>query len=395
VDILESYAQRYRTELFDRVIPFWLEYSLDRDFGGFFSCLDKEGSVYDTRKYVWLQGRSVWMFSRLYNQVEKKDEWLAAARSGAEFLQRHVFDPGGRCYFSLTREGMPASFQRKPYAAVFTALGFLEYAQASRERSFQDEAAELFWRIQSWIEFPGMLGRPVLEGSPPTSQLADAMVMIMLGLEFSRVIPDGRYHRVMQDSIDTALRHADPEKRYILENVAPNGGRRFDLPEGRLSCPGHSAEVAWLILHALERSPDEVRQEQVLDLLEGALELGWDKEYGGLLYFVDVRNRPMPLLEADMKLWWPHTEAIYAVLLAYCLTEDKKWLVWLERLDAYAFEHFSEQEFGSWYGYCDRRGNLTSTCKGNNYMSVYHTARFLLMSIQAIEKHTRRQSAGA
>jgi len=99
-------------------------------------------------------------------------------------------------------------------------------------------------------------------------------------------------------------------------------------------------------------------------------------------------------LEANMKLWWTHTEAIYAVLLAYCLTGEEKWLVWLERLDTYAFAHFSDQKLGSWYGYCDRQGNLSSTCKGNNYMSVYHTARFPLLSIQAIEKHVRQQSAG-
>ncbi|WP_322512465.1 AGE family epimerase/isomerase, partial [Chloroflexus sp.] len=66
--MLETYAARYRAELAERVIPFWLRHALDHEHGGYFSALDRDGTVYDTRKYVWLQGRAVWMFSRLYNE---------------------------------------------------------------------------------------------------------------------------------------------------------------------------------------------------------------------------------------------------------------------------------------------------------------------------------------
>ncbi len=387
---LKQYAERYRAELLERVVPFWLSHAPDRDFGGFFTCLDREGEVYDTRKYVWLQGRSVWAFSRLFNEVEAREEWLSAARSGAEFLQRYAVDPGGRCYFSLSREGRPVFFQRKPYSAVFTALGFLEYARASGIRSFQEEALDLLWRIQSWIEFPGMLGRPVLNGEIPSSKLADVMVLLMLSLEFARALPDRRICQLITDAMDAAMRHADPEYQVFIEEVAPNGARRFDLPDGRLCSPGHSIEVAGLMLQALERYPDPERRDQVLALLEGSLELGWDAAEGGLFYFVDVRGRPTLQLESSMKLWWPHAEAIHAVLLAYSLTGERKWLDWHGRLDEYTFAHYSDAEHGGWFGYCDRHGDLTSTCKGNNYKSMYHTARSLLFSSQVLERTGQR-----
>src|SRR5215813_6960588 len=105
-----------------------MKHSLDRESGGYFTCLTRDGRVYDTRKYVWLQGRAVWMLSRLYNELESRPEWLDAAGLIFEFLLRHGRDPEGRFYFSLTRDGQPAAYQRKPYSAVFAMLGMLEYA---------------------------------------------------------------------------------------------------------------------------------------------------------------------------------------------------------------------------------------------------------------------------
>ena len=100
---LAPYAARYRADLLESVIPFWLRHSLDREHGGYFTGLDRDGSVYDTRKYVWLQGRAIWMFSRLYNQLEPRPEFLDAAKLGVGFLRAHARDEQGRFFFSLTR----------------------------------------------------------------------------------------------------------------------------------------------------------------------------------------------------------------------------------------------------------------------------------------------------
>ena len=100
-------AEQYKSELLDRVLPFWLEKSQDLEYGGYFSCLDRDGSVFDTDKFVWLQGREVWMFAMLYNKVEKKQEWLDCAIQGAEFLKKYAHDGNYDFYFSVTREGKP------------------------------------------------------------------------------------------------------------------------------------------------------------------------------------------------------------------------------------------------------------------------------------------------
>ena len=98
-------AAQYKSELLDNVLPFWLEKSQDLEYGGYFSCLDRDGSVFDTDKFIWLQGREVWMFAMLYNKVEKKQEWLDCAIQGAEFLKKYAHDGNYDFYFSVTREG--------------------------------------------------------------------------------------------------------------------------------------------------------------------------------------------------------------------------------------------------------------------------------------------------
>ena len=72
---LQSLADLYQNALLQDVIPFWEKYSLDRENGGYFTCLDREGKVYDTDKFIWLQNRQVWLFSTLYNQLEKRQNY--------------------------------------------------------------------------------------------------------------------------------------------------------------------------------------------------------------------------------------------------------------------------------------------------------------------------------
>ena len=388
--MLESYAQRYRQDL-ERTIAFWLKHSLDKECGGYFTCLDRDGTVYDTKKYLWLQGREVWMFARLYNEWERKPEYLDAATLGIRFLRQYATDPQGRLYFSLTREGQPFHYQRKPYAAVFDMMALLEYYKATGEVACRDEAVQLFWRIRDWIADPTLLGRMATPGLPPTSALANGMVMASLAIELLRVddqppatLP--RYRQVMQESMNAILRHYDPQRGILRENVALDGSDLSAWPEGRFFNPGHSIECGWFMLHALDYMPNAEQRQIALNVIERSLELGWDKEFGGITYFMDLEGKPTLQLESSMKLWWPLTEAIYALVLAYSKTQDARWLPWLEQVDRYAYEHFCDPVYGDWYGYCDRQGRLTHTCKGGNYKGCFHVPRSLLFSIQCIDR---------
>jgi N-acylglucosamine 2-epimerase len=372
-----EYAARLEQNLFESVIPFWMKHSLDRKCGGYFTCLDRDGSVYDDRKYIWLQGRQVWTLAKLYNDVEHRADWLEAARLGVAFLEAHARDPEGRCYFSLTREGAPVFYQRKPYGAVFVMLGLLEYAKAAGDEKSQRQAIGLFALVRKWIASPGLLGRPALAGAPVLTQLADIYVMASMGLELYRATGDPIHKQTLRECLDAIKPHYDASHRLLMENAGPDL-RRY--PEGRLVCVGSIFEIAWFFLEILEILPDPEIRTQMLGAIEGALEFGWDKECGGFYYFQDLENRPTLQLESQMKLWWVHAEALCCLAHAYVLTKDQKWMRWLEQVTDYIFGHFVDPAYGEWFGYLDRQGNVTHTLKGNNYKGCFHIPRALLLS---------------
>lgn len=385
--MLEELARRCRRELEESVIPFWLKHSPDRECGGYFTALARDGSVYDTRKYLWLQGREVWMFARLYNEWERRPEYLEAAALGASFLRRYACDPAGRVYFSLTRQGAPAAYQRKPFAAVFVMLGLLEYGRATGDRQCIAEAEDLFWKIVSWIEEPALLGRVSSPGAGKISALAHEMVLMSMAMELLAVKDDPRVRLVLATAVRNTQMHFDPQRQVLLEMASLDGSDIRTGPDGRLFSPGHSLEVAWFLLHALEfLPPDEACRRLALDAMAGSLSLGWDSRYGGLFYQMDIEGKPLLQLEHFMKLWWVHTEALYALVLAYQQTGQQRWLEWLSRVDEYTWCHFPDPQHGEWYGYLDRQGQPTHTCKGGNYKGFFHVPRFLMMTAQRIEK---------
>jgi N-acylglucosamine 2-epimerase len=318
------------------------------------------------------------MLSKLYNEVEARPEWLDAARLILDLLRRRGRDPEGRYYFSLARDGRPSFFQRKPYSAVFAMLGMLEFSKATGDAALKQEAIDLFWQIRGWMDDPAPLGRPALEGAPRLRALADVMLVASMATEIARVDPDPRYRDILRQCVAESRAFYDPARRVFFEYAPLDPS----LPEGRFFCPGDSIECAWFLLHALEFAPDAAAERMFLDSIEGSLELGWDREFGGLYYFMDGEGLPALPLESTMKLWWPHTEAIYA----YSKTREQKWLEWLAKVDTYALAHFSDAVHGEWFGYCDRRGQLTSTAKGNNYKGCFHVPRMLLLSWQLLDR---------
>jgi N-acylglucosamine 2-epimerase len=365
-------------------LRFWLAHSLDPEHGGYWTCLDRGGQVYDTRKYVWLMGRAVWMFAKAYNELGRRPEHREASASILGFVRRFARREDGRYWFSLERDGRPAFYQRKPYGAVFVCIGLAEFARASGDGEYLDEAVGLFWRIREWIADPELVGRP----RHGLSQLADVMVTISMLQEIMPSHEDPRYPGLLNQMLDEALAHQHPELGVLVENIPAAGRHDESYPGGRLWCPGHSAEVSWFLLRILDRYPDAAKQRRVLENLERSLTLGADPEFGGLYYFLDTRQRPMLELEWDLKLWWPHVEAIVAVAHAWRRTGDPRWLAWVRQLTDYSWKTFVDHAdadrplagtpAGEWFGYAARDGRITHNAKGNHYKGAFHVPRGML-----------------
>jgi N-acylglucosamine 2-epimerase len=177
-----------------------------------------------------------------------------------------------------------------------------------------------------------------------------------------------------------------PEYKVLLENVGPEG-EFLDEPDGREVNPGHAIETAWFIMEeSRNRDNDQELLRRACCILDWSLEFGWDDEYGGILYFKDCKGYPSPRYEHDMKLWWPHNEAIYATLLAYHLTGESKYLEWHTKIHDWSYRYFPDRQNGEWYGYLHRDGTISSTLKGNMWKGPFHLPRMQLNCWKLLER---------
>lgn len=377
---------KYRATLLNDVVPFWTNHSVDYEHGGFLTFLDRDGSVFGPDKPVWLQGRIVWMYSKLYNTVEKRAEWLDLARHGLDFLMKYCFDQDGRAFFLVTRDGKPLRKRRYVFSEVFAVMGLAEFAKASGEDWARQKAAEVFDLLVRYHTTPGLLEPKVNPQVRPMK--SHSMPMILLATcQVARQVEDRPvYSETVERSLQEVFGHfVKPDMCVVLENVGPNG-EFLDIPEGRTVLPGHAIETAWFIMEEGRYRNDRELSLKALPLLQWSLERGWDKEFGGLLYYTDVKGMPCTQYEWDLKLWWPHTEAIYATLLAYYLTGDDKWLDWHRKVHDYSFRNFSDPDYGEWFGYLHRDGTVSHRLKGNLWKGPYHLSRMLLLSWKLLEE---------
>ena len=377
---------RYEHELFERVLPFWEMHSPDPTHGGYFNNLDRDGTVYDTTKHIWLVARQVWMFSKLYRLVEQRKSWRSLATSGMDFLRNHALRPDGRVYFALACDGQPIYQQRKIFTECFYALALSEHGRAMDHPAQVEEARLMVERIWTWAYDWSKVGRPALVGSAPSQMLAVPMMLLNL---LEEIMIDADCSSEIDDCFKRIHLHVHGNR--VFEFVAPDGSR-LDGPNGRLMNPGHAIEAGWFLQQTALRAGHPDMIELSRNMIRNAQDFGWDREHGGLYYFIDAEGFSPVQLEWSMKLWWPHCEALYAHLLNYALTSAPEDLAAFRKVDAYTFRHFVDPEHGEWYGYCDREGRVTHRFKGGPYKGCFHVPRALWLCWELLRNWPSRNS---
>ena len=387
-EYLNDWSQKYRDDLVNDIMPFWLKNGLDRVNGGVYTCVDRDGSLIDTTKSVWFQGRFAFVCSFAYNTIEKKPEWLAAAKSTIDFIEAHCFDTDGRMYFEVMADGTPLRKRRYVFSESFAAIAMAEYAKASGDMTYAQKALDLFKDIRKFVATPGYMEPKYL---PSLQAKGHSLVMILINTasRIRNVISDPVLDQQIDESIASLKDFMKPEFKALLEMVGPNG-EFIDTINGRLINPGHCIETAWFLLEeAKYRGWDKKLTAQALQILDWSWEWGWDKQYGGIINFRDCRNLPPQDYSQDMKFWWPQTEAIIATLYAYEATGDDKYLIWHKQISEWTYAHFPDAECGEWYGYLHRDGTVAQPAKGNIFKGPFHIPRMMIKSYDLCKELTK------
>ncbi|NLL47447.1 MAG: N-acylglucosamine 2-epimerase [Firmicutes bacterium] len=405
----------YHDHLYQDVLPFWLTRSMDTEYGGYFTCFNSHGDqLVSTDKYVWSQGRMVWLLAKLAELEADTAEYLNLAQGGYEYLRDHSFLPSGHSAFLLTRDGRPKEplegqgYEFSTYADCFVVLGFAKYASEQADLEALELALKLYGTIVDRYESREFLTNP----EPlPEGYRAHGIPMILLNTSQELLMAARKLNHVDAEGV---LANCHRLAADLMGNfIGPDGTIRELIHDSldadtyllsRYVNPGHSLEDMWFLMrYAMELGGE--RKEEIIDLacqvVRRSFELGWDHEYGGLYHFVDAKGGPPqgelgafadhPLTKKvldgwDDKLWWVHSEALYTTLLGYLLTgqEDLKELY--EQVHAYTFQTFPHPDpaIGEWIQIRDRQGRPMEKVVALPVKDPFHISRNLILLIELL-----------
>ena len=382
----ENLLEFYQKEL-DNTLDFWYNHGYDKVNGGFYTCLERNGDVFDTDKAVWAQGRGLWVFAKAYNFIKKDERYLRVALDAYDFITKNCYDTDNRMFFTVTEDGVSIQKRRYWFSESFAVVGSAELYRATKDPKHLKTARDTFDTLLK-VKNGEIKTEPKFNPqSVNTIGLASPMILIIT-TQILRDIDAERtnyYNQIIDNGIAELKLHYHPEIKAVLENVSPDG-KLVQGSRGRLVNPGHSIEASWFLMEEAKYRDDKELMEIALNILDWSFELGWDKEYDGLLYFVDVENKPVQALEWDMKLWWPHNEMLIAFLMAYKLTGEEKYLDKYKLVHEYTFKNFKDNEYGEWYGYLRRDGVVSTDLKGNIFKGPFHIPRCELENILQIKE---------
>ena len=381
-------TQGWIKQQLDSTVDFWLKNGKDEKHGGIYTCLDEKGKVYSTDKSVWMQGRTGWTFSRLCNQYGERPAWRDMAKSCLDFLEKYCINhnAGRRMYFTVTEDGRPLRQRRYCFSEAFYAMANAEYYILTKEPERLERAKQAYniiWNLNNGlIEDPTGMGPKTIPETRRMRALADPMIYINLSYVMRNADKENSeyYTERINKCIDDILKyHYKEDMKCTLESVGMNGEFFNEITAGRILNPGHVIECSWFLMDEANLSGNKELHSKARVLLNDAFNIGWDEEYGGLLYFVDCLGNPPEAYEHDMKLWWPHTEALIALIMAYRDTGEEKYLDMFKKTIDYSREYFADDVNGEWYGYLRRDGKPTEPpCKGSTFKGPFHVQRALM-----------------
>jgi N-acylglucosamine 2-epimerase len=374
----------YQRTLLDDVVPVWMKYGFDREYGGIGNILDDEGTVLGHDKYLWSQGRALWTFSALYNRVERRPEWLEFAHHIYKYLSTHGRDEQGRWMYRLDQDGNVVERDTSIYVDGFVMGGLGEYSVAAGNPEALQLALDTYENIQRRLQQPGSYATAPYAVPPGMKVHGVSMIYSFFFYNLGEVAgrPDiceaglQRAHEILDDFYV-------PEKDAVLEFVAQDG-HFVDSPEGRACVPGHAIEAMWFLLSVFERAGRTERIGECCRLIRRHLELAWDEERGGCRLALDIDGQEPPYWgNPTIRAWWVHAEALVATAYAYRHCGEEWCLEWHRRVRDWAFAHYP-QSGGEWTQWLDVDGNKVASA-GLPVKDPFHLPRALIYLIDIFD----------
>lgn len=373
-------AARLERELFDSIVPFWENHSPDPVNGGFFNLIDRDGTVFDTEKFVWMQWRNIYMFALLANTPAAPPRWLELAESGFRFCRAHAQLEDGGFAFSVTAEGKISDYDPlvAPMIEAIAAIASAQLFRATGQDVYRTEALLRLKRVREMIRAREAAGP--LPGIPAFRSLGAWMHLVNAAAEVFACAGkmDGSPRRFLEEALEVLPGFRHPESGRWIERIGLDGSFRFGNSAGRMLMPGHGFETLWFMAEAAELIGNRELLAKIPDWTRSVYENALDREQGGLFPMQDALDLPLVLKESvGLKWWWTHSEALLALAMSWKISRDEWFLARFEEIDAWCTAHFRDSRNPEWFGWVDRAGNPVSLVKGTPSKTCFHVPRCL------------------
>lgn len=361
-------------ELQGHVMPFWRRHGYDPLHDGLLNCIDEGGAILSTEKYMWSQTRALWTFSTLALRTGNQDD-RQMADSLFRFCSLHGRNAKGEWVYRVSREGEILPNPPSISTDGFALMGLAAY--------FELTGSELCWALlRSTAD--SVLARLAVPGSydifpyalPPGMKAHGIAMLFSLALwDAGTVLKDSAMLAMSVSFADDILQNfVLPKERAVVEFIKLDNSPA-DGPLGRVCLPGHTLESMWALIRVYRGAKRPEMIARCVEIIHWHIELGWDKEFGGILLAIDLDGNPPAWRFPDYKPWWPPVEAMYALLLAYQESREPWCLEWYERVHDWAFAHYPVRPGGEWYNRLNRKGEPTTDIIGLPVKDPFHLPR--------------------
>lgn len=415
----------WKRHLEQDILPWWNHRAVDVERGGVFTNFDNAGNLLSTNKYTWSQGRWAWLAAELAEEIAaggisdtdaSASEWAERARRTADFLCTHALLGDGRTAYLTSREGEALAsgpsgeLATSVFADLFAALGLGAAARIhpGEGETWLTAAGRILRRAESdWLARTSLSEPyPVPSGF---RDLAGPMNLLHTAAEMLRARGScpmtADFWRDVEGVRSRALEQLLGPQGFLAEDswweFFPDSEENAATLLGEHRTPGHLLEALWMIAHAQEQAGDSPPWERLVRLGLRALAIGWDDDASGLLrytHFAGGKPRgefltpgdPTPyealLAETwDTKLWWVHSEAVYAIALLAPHSEEMA--AWYRRVGEYTYATFPDAVRGEWIQIRGRGGEPLNKVVALPVKDPFHIIRSLIF-LSRIERRS-------
>jgi len=402
---VQDLRQKVETELLSNILPFWLKYTIDNEYGGFRGQIANDLTIDPhAAKGLILNARILWTFARAFS-VYREPVYLATAQRAYEYLTRCFLDREfGGVYWMVDFEGHPIDTKKRIYGQAFTVYALAEYFHASGDAEALDNAM----RLVRFIESPGHDSAQggYFETYERDWTLARDQRLSEVDMDEKKSM---NTHLHMLEAYAALLRyHEDATVRLrlrelieiFLDHIIHPTTHHFILffdEQWRPRCEkisfGHDIEGSWLLTEAAEILGDAPllgrMREIAVKMAQAVHDQAIDAD-GGLFYEADSTG----IIDSD-KQWWPQSEAVVGFLNAYQITGQRYFLDAAKRSWAFIEKYIVDHKHGEWFGRVSKSGVPSEKqYKVDQWKCPYHNSRTCFEVMERLDRSSRHEGRG-